>query len=197
MVSNINLNFPQKRRRLKASMCCTCTRMKGTIVEYWWTRPLKWNHTVSRSCVLSMLLMQHINDKLTFPTKTMLLGAASSLLALHYFSSLPQMCIHTENRGSWSAARDRPCSFSAETALSNSVSCLWGETPLSTVILQLFTSCPCLCLSHLINPHSNKGKQPRTFQTEARAALLTQCMCKLPAQRVSDSEDRLSFIYRR
>lgn len=127
----------------------------------------------------------------------MLQGASSSLLSPHYLSSLPQMCIHMQSRGSWSGARERPYSLSAETALSNSVSRLRGETPLSTVIHQLFTSCPCLCLSRLINPQSNKGKQPRTFQTEALAALLTQCMCKPPAQRVSDSQDRLSFIYRR
>lgn len=98
-------------------------------------------------------------------------------------SSLPQMCIHIQSRASWSGARERPYSLSAETALSNSVSRLrGGKTPLSTVILQLFTSCPRLCLSHLVNPHTNKGKQPRTFQAEARAALLTQCMWKAPAQ---------------
>lgn len=120
----------------------------------------------------------------------------SSLLCLRYLSS-PQMCLHMQSQSSWSDARERPSNLPAETALSNSVSRLRGETPLSTVIPQLFTSCPCLSLSNLINPHSNKGKQPRTFYTEARAALLTQCTCKAPAQRVSDSQDRLSIIYRR
>jgi len=135
--------------------------------------------------------------RLTYSTKTVLLEAASSLLSLCYLSSLPQMCIYMQSRSSWSGARERSCSLPAETALSNSVSRLGGETPLSTVILQLFTSCPCLCLSYLINPHHNKGKQPRTFHTAARAALLTQCSCKPSAQRVNDSQDILGFIYRR
>ena len=45
---------------------------------------------------------------------------------LHYLSSPPQMCIHMQSRGSWSGARERPYSLSAETALSNSVSRLRG-----------------------------------------------------------------------
>lgn len=46
--------------------------------------------------------------------------------SLHYLSSLPQMCIHTRSRASWRVARERPCSLSAETALSDSVSRLRG-----------------------------------------------------------------------
>lgn len=73
-----------------------------------------------------------------------------------------------------------------------------GETPLSTVILQLFTSCPCLCLSHLINPHSNKGKQTPAPTKQRPALLCWHGVCaKAPAQGVSDSQARLSFIYRR
>lgn len=58
-----------------------------------------------------------------------------------------------------------------------------GETPLSTVILQLFTSCPCLCLSHLINPHSNKGKQTPAPTKQRPALLCWHGVCaKAPAQ---------------
>lgn len=104
------------------------------------------------------------------------------------------MFIHMQSRGSWSDASQRPHSLPAETALSNSVSRLRGETPFSTVILQLFTSCPCLRLSHLINPHHNKGKQPRTFHTEARVALLTQCSCTERERHAGQTELHLQKV---
>ena len=97
----------------------------------------------------------------------MLLGAASSLLSLHYLSSLPQMCIHTRRaRAAGGGPGSVPTASQQKQLCQTQLAASEGETPLSTAILQLFTSCPCLCLSHLINPHSNKGKQPRTFQTE-------------------------------
>lgn len=71
----------------------------------------------------------------------------------------------------------------------------WGNTH-SSVIPQP-VAVPHVNLRHLISPHCNQGKQTHTLQKEARAALLTRRMCEAPARRVSDSQERLHFIYRR
>lgn len=78
-------------------------------------------------------------------------------------SALPCIALQMQWRVFRKGARECPCGLSAETALSNSVTCLQRETPFSKLTLPLFTPWPQVSLSHLINPHSSKGKQPHTF----------------------------------
>lgn len=139
-----------------------------------------------KPCFISFLYSLHATETLnTLQADLHYLNYVTGSCLLPHVSALTFITtsnVHPHAELSGAGPRSVPTASQQKQLCQTQLAASEGETPLSTVILQLFTSCPCLCLSHLINPHRSNGKQPRTFQTEARAALLTQCMCTAPAQ---------------